>query len=427
MSIEEQMEAKAEFRSEEANLYYTAATGLYNDIHWRALKIPYLGMRHYLYQQTGYPWDGDVINFRAGLVAITTSHVWTMEEPNEWNESEELLTIIRNDLGIDPEGGTESANFEWASRRNLEYRLEMLRQAEEDERDICWRNWPFKDDTDFSSPPLDAESSEETVTVFIDQIIIEQESVSNMKIVHLKQPPSCIAIGYSGYICKADQNTIIKHPRYHPDNEPYNQMYRDMISTERQIYERLGSHKGIIPYLGVHDHSTSAIKLAYAQQGHLESYIHYHDMPSESIRASWIETIVETFWYIYSRNILHQDVKPNKILVHDDSPKVSDFGNPEIFALDANMEAIYMKDSFSRVDILGIGCIIYSIAAWRTFWYDYFEQDRWPESKDLPVISGLLYEDIVRKCWSDCYENMQSLYEDFSAVTSTDMSSAEEG
>ncbi|GKZ68938.1 hypothetical protein AnigIFM50267_004098 [Aspergillus niger] len=172
MSIEEQMEAKAEFRSEEANFYYTAATGLYNDIHWSTLKIPYLGMRHYLYQQTGYPWDGDVINLRAGLVAITTSHVWSnitseccpmtfsdqerrtaMEESNEWNEFEELLTIIRNDLGIDPEGGTEPANFEWASRRNLEYRLEMLRQAEEDERDICWRNWPFKDETDFSSPP----------------------------------------------------------------------------------------------------------------------------------------------------------------------------------------------------------------------------------------------------------------------------------
>ncbi|PYH58589.1 aminoglycoside phosphotransferase family protein [Aspergillus niger CBS 101883] len=155
MSSEEQMEAKAEFRSEEANLYYTAATGLYNDIHWSTLKIPYLGMRHYLYQQTGYPWDGDVINLRAALVGITTSHRRTaMEESNEWNESEELLTIIRNDLGIDPEGGTEPENFEWASRRNLEYRLEMLRQAEEDERDICWRNWPFKDDTDFSSPPL---------------------------------------------------------------------------------------------------------------------------------------------------------------------------------------------------------------------------------------------------------------------------------
>ncbi|RDH38148.1 hypothetical protein BDQ94DRAFT_156844 [Aspergillus welwitschiae] len=415
--IARQIKAKAEFRSEEANLYYTAATGLYNDIHWSALKIPHLGMRHYLYQQTGYPWDGDVINIRAALV------------------------------GIDPEGGTEPANFDWASWRNLEYRLEMLRQAEEDERDICWRNWPFKDDTDISSPPRDslvvthpttnlpacglstaertgspifhtlwstkalrdklsfirvfisqllnknvtstpnppnrpcqslmglemqehcqndADSSEETITVVIDQHIIEQESVSNMKIVHLKQPPNCIAMGYSGYICKADQNTIIKHPRYLPDNEPYNQIYRDMISTERQIYECLGSHKGIIPYLGVHDHSTGAIKLACAQQGDLENYIQNHDKPSEAIRASWIETIVETFWYIYSRKVLHQDVKPNNILVHDESPKVADFGNAEIFALYANMEAIYMKDPFSRVDILGIGCIIYSIAAWRS-------------------------------------------------------------
>ncbi|GFN11037.1 aminoglycoside phosphotransferase family protein [Aspergillus tubingensis] len=170
MSNEEQMEAKAEFRSEEANLYYTSATGLYNGNHWSALKIPHLGMRQYLHQQTGYPWDGDVINLRAALVGITTPQVWNaitsercpvgfsdqeqhtaMEESKEWNESEELLYIIRNDIGIDPEGGTEPANFEQASRRNLEYRLEMVRQAEEDERDICWRNWPFKDDTDFPS------------------------------------------------------------------------------------------------------------------------------------------------------------------------------------------------------------------------------------------------------------------------------------
>ncbi|KAL3251917.1 hypothetical protein ABHI18_010389 [Aspergillus niger] len=273
----------------------------------------------------------------------------------------------------------------------------------------------------------DADSSEETITVVIDQHIIEQESVSNMKIVHLKQPPNCIAMGYSGYICKADQNTIIKHPRYLPDNEPYNQIYRDMISTERQIYECLGSHKGIIPYLDVHDHSTGAIKLACAQQGDLENYIQNHDKPSEAIRASWIETIVETFWYIYSRKVLHQDVKPNNILVHDESPKVADFGNAEIFALYANMEAIYMKDPFSRVDILGIGCIIYSIAAWRAFWYDYFEQDRWPDSGDLPVISGLLCEDIIGKCWSDSYENMQSLYEDFNVTISKNVLSAKEG
>ncbi|RAH53007.1 mitochondria protein Fmp29 [Aspergillus piperis CBS 112811] len=155
IDCEEQMEAKAKFRSEEANLHYTSATWLYNGNHWSALKIPHLGMRQYLHQQAGYLWDGDVINLRAALVGITTPQVWdaitsercpvvfsdqerhtAMEEANEWNQCEELLDFIRNDLGIDPEGGTEPANFE------------------EDERDICWRNWPFKDDTDLPSSSL---------------------------------------------------------------------------------------------------------------------------------------------------------------------------------------------------------------------------------------------------------------------------------
>lgn len=35
---------------------------------------------------------------------------------------------------------------------NRQFRMEMLRQAEVDEREICWRNWPYKDE-DESVPP----------------------------------------------------------------------------------------------------------------------------------------------------------------------------------------------------------------------------------------------------------------------------------
>jgi hypothetical protein len=168
MSAEEQLQAKSKFRLEEANLYYTAATGIHNDQHLKALRIPHLGMWQYLIQQTGYPWDADVINLRAALVGVTSANVWSgissqpcpvsfaekaMNESSEWNESEALLSTIRNHLGIDLEGGTEPENFEWASQRNAEFRMEMLRQSEEHEREICWRNWPFKDDEDNSSPP----------------------------------------------------------------------------------------------------------------------------------------------------------------------------------------------------------------------------------------------------------------------------------
>ena len=172
MDIDQQRQSRATFRLEEANLYYTAATGVYNDKHIDMLKTPYLGMRQYLLRQTGYPWDADVINLRAALVGITTPSVWSsissavcpvvfsdeerkaaMAESQEWNESEQLLSQVRDHLGIDLEGGTEPENFERAVEGNRRFRIEMVRQAEEGQQEICWRNWPYKDDEDDSMSP----------------------------------------------------------------------------------------------------------------------------------------------------------------------------------------------------------------------------------------------------------------------------------
>ncbi|OJD18390.1 serine/threonine protein kinase [Emergomyces pasteurianus Ep9510] len=258
-------------------------------------------------------------------------------------------------------------------------------------------------------------SSEESNHVVADCSIVEQSD--NEIILHVKQPPKCISIGFSGIICEIDEDIIVKHPKVIPNNDSYNQMYHDMIMNERLIYERLGSHKGIISYLGVHDELTGAIRLAYAKEGDLECYIQSHDKPSETIRVTWIQLLVETFWYIYSQKVLHQDVKSNNILVENGTLKVVDFANATIHALDAVLEEICAKDPLSRVDVLGLGCIIYSIAAWRVFSYDYFEHDCWPEPEILPATSGLLYNNIINKCWIDSYDTIKSLYEDCNAFS----------
>ncbi|KAL2370472.1 serine/threonine protein kinase [Blastomyces gilchristii SLH14081] len=260
-----------------------------------------------------------------------------------------------------------------------------------------------------------AKSPEESNYVVADRPTVEQSG--NEIILHVKQPPKCISIGFSGIICEIDEDTIVKHPKVIPNNDPYNQMYRDMIINERLVYERLGSHKGIISYLGVHDEVTGAIRLAYAKEGDLECYIQSHDKPSETIRTTWIQLLVETFWYIYSQKVLHQDVKPNNILVENGTLKVVDFANATMHALDADMEEVCAKDPLSRVDILSLGCIIYSIAAWRVFYYDYFEHDCWPEPENLPATSGLVYDDIINKCWTDSYGTIKSLYEDCNAFS----------
>ncbi|KAK1144326.1 hypothetical protein N8T08_005478 [Aspergillus melleus] len=172
MEIEQQRQFKAVFRLEEANLYYTAALGVYNDKHMDSLRLPYLGMRQYLLRQTGYPWDADVITLRAALVGITTPFVWSgisstacpivfsdeeretaTAESEEWNESEQILSRVREHLDIDLEGGTEPGNFERAVEGNRQFRVEMVRQADMGQRELCWRNWPYKDNDDDDSMP----------------------------------------------------------------------------------------------------------------------------------------------------------------------------------------------------------------------------------------------------------------------------------
>lgn len=136
------------------------------------LQLPHLGMLQYLLRQTGYPWDTDVINLRAALVGITTPSVWSqlslaacpvvfkdeerkvaMAESQEWNESEQLLSRVREHLNIDLEGGTEPDSFERAVEGNRHFRMEMVRQAEADQQEISWHDWPYKDKEDNRMPP----------------------------------------------------------------------------------------------------------------------------------------------------------------------------------------------------------------------------------------------------------------------------------
>jgi len=230
-----------------------------------------------------------------------------------------------------------------------------------------------------------------------------------------EQLPVRIAIGWSGVICKVGDTHIVKYPKFFPNDHAYNEQFSDLITLERNIYERLGDHKGIIKYLGVENKDTGAIKLAYAKQGDLATYIQDHGMPPESFRTQWIQLLVETFYHIYCHKVLHQDIKLNNILVNEDCLKVIDFANGALFPLDTDMEAVCADDPLSRVDILYLGCVMYSIAMWRVFAYDYFEKGHWPTREELPSTSDIIFGDIIRKCWENKYGTIASLQDDFTA------------
>ncbi|KAL8838293.1 MAG: hypothetical protein Q9170_002190 [Blastenia crenularia] len=171
MNPGEQEEALMNLKHKQANLYYTAATGLKCERHMRALRLPYLEMRQYLIKQAGMPWDGDLVNLRAALIGVyskwddlvgeracpisfTDEEVrFAMQESGEWNEAAEVLTTIRDTLGIDGEGGTNPENYNRAAALNKEWRIQMLKEAKAEEKERSWQIWPLKDDDDDSEAP----------------------------------------------------------------------------------------------------------------------------------------------------------------------------------------------------------------------------------------------------------------------------------
>ncbi|KKZ65929.1 hypothetical protein EMCG_08339 [[Emmonsia] crescens] len=98
---------------------------------------------------------------------------------------------------------------------------------------------------------------------------------------------------------------------------------------------------------------------------------------------------------IYSAKL--QTADPTGILVHigiEGNDANSGGGEAELFInrfqLSRSSARLFGDDPLSRVDLLCLGCVIYSIATWQVFMDDYFEKDRWPAPEELPPTSDFL-------------------------------------
>lgn len=121
------------------------------------------------------------------------------------------------------------------------------------------------------------------------------------------------------------------------------------------------------------------------------------------LSAAWL--------HIYSSKVSVQDIKTENVLVQSGVPKVCDFTQSILFPLDVDMDEACPKDTLG-VDFVGIGCVIYSIAAWEVFDYDYFEAQRWPGPEDLRSVDDVLLGEVITKCWYGKYCSMKTFHDD---------------
>lgn len=169
-----------------------------------------------------------------------------------------------------------------------------------------------------------------------------------------------------------DSEFVIKRPKGFAAHDDSWNIFRKLVDNETDIYERLGVHDGIIGYHG-HDENSESIQLGYASDSDITDFINNKPKPDQNMRSKMMRHLSDTLLYVHSRNVAIQDIKTDNVLMHYGIPKVCDFTQGVLYTLTEKMQD---KDVLN-IDLLGIGCILYSISTGEIFSYNFDEQGRW--------------------------------------------------
>ena len=105
-----------------------------------------------------------------------------------------------------------------------------------------------------------------------------------------------------------------------------NEMNRDKLRNEVGLFQRLGSHPGIIRCLSS---SEDGIELPLFTRGNLHNYIRDKERPSPSLASKWISSIADILCHCHERKVFLADIALRNILIDDDDNLVMiDFADP---------------------------------------------------------------------------------------------------
>ena len=232
-----------------------------------------------------------------------------------------------------------------------------------------------------------------------------------------------IGIGMTGLILQLDERRVVKVAKTYSldvyvgtpsfdDMEYINDINRKTLENETNIYQRLGHYEGIIPCLQT---SNYGIELAFAEQGNLEDYIKAKPEPPECLKIEWILSIIDTLSYVHSQRVLVDDIALRNVLVADGQLKLADFGQSILLPISTDMDTVCDNDLTTRIEILNLGWVIYSIAVWHVHRYYLFDKEhdmQWPKPQELPPTEGLFCRTLLERCWNGQYINMKTLKEE---------------
>lgn len=197
-----------------------------------------------------------------------------------------------------------------------------------------------------------------------------------------------------------------------------------LLEREKRIYERLGhDHDGVLRYYG---DLGDALILQYAAHGSIRQYYATLATPvSLSLQLRWVEQIAASVAFIHSRNVLHGDISCNNILLDESlNAKLADFAGS---SMDGQEPLICYETSHEHPDITGISRASELFALGSTFYEIMTGCKPHKELSDAEIVhaytagnypslvSVAAFNNIIHRCWTQAYGNVDELLEDVRA------------
>jgi serine/threonine protein kinase len=243
--------------------------------------------------------------------------------------------------------------------------------------------------------------------------------------------PACVSQvigqGSSSFIGLIDDKTVLKYPCV-KDQE------WERFVLEERIYKALCPHPRIITCYGLNE---SGLKLEYAANGTLLGHLHAPDS-SGSIttadRVRWAHQAAEAVAYIHTKRVIHCDINVRNILLDEEfNAKRCDFQGEYVdehgshhngYALENTKAFLPRSDDHSdeKSDLFALGTAIYEIM---TNHEPFPELEAHKDAEEIErryqegvflSVDGILGGDIIRKCWTLAYENVDICVEELKVL-----------
>jgi serine/threonine protein kinase len=242
-----------------------------------------------------------------------------------------------------------------------------------------------------------------------------------------------IGIGSSGIVTTEDGTTVLKGhtvvsngrvTHFRDDFERIN----ISLAQEHRAYERLGSHKNIVQYLGrvLIQPGVYSLRLELAPKGDLRSFIETHTLAEIRLplRLTWAADLAAGLAHAHSKGVFHCDFScRNILLTQRNGVKICDFGGAAIddeeslgteecrYQLPLRGRQQWDDRPVVKRDIFALGCAVYEIMAWKKPFADLAddEVDGLFRCERFPDLSRVPCADVIRRCWDERFDKAEDV------------------